>query len=703
MKTQRQLAQSSFIALLLLTLGFTVPVRGAGLLIADGGQGGVLDIKEHDVKVTINNGIAVTTVTQVFENTEDRQVEALYTFPVPKGASIAGFSMWINGKEMTGEVLEKQKAREIYNSYKQARRDPGLLEQTDYRTFEMRVFPIGPKAEQKVQVTYYQELDVDHDWATYVYPLSTVTRPDVKSRTTGKFSLTLDARSAVPIVDLQSPSHPNDFAVAKHDPTYFEASLETKAGDLSRDVVVSYQLSRPRTGVDMITSRADASGEDGYFALTLTAGDELKASDAGMDYVFLVDISGSMNDDGKLDLSRNSLGAFIDTLSPEDRFEILTFNVMPAPLFSKLAIADPANKKKAVEFLALQQARGGTELNPAIQTAYKYAADRPLNVLVISDGLTEEGDRQLLQRLITQRPKASRVFCIGVGNDVDRGMLQKLADDAGGLAAFLSKEDNFARQAAGFRRKLMHPSASDLKVEFAGGSGVQAYDLEPRKLPNLYHGMPVRIYGRYKGNGPAQVAFTGNVEGRPMRQTVTLNFAERDDSNPEIERMWAWHRVDRLLNEDRSTGSAGALDEIVRLGQAYSIATEYTSFIVLENDAEYQRWHIERKNQLRVNRDRSAQARLAEDLATIRGKAESAIGPQAAEPAPAQMPAAAPAATDSSTPAPSMPGLTNEGSPPLHSGGAIDPVIAAIVVAIAGLAYAARRRARGARSNFLES
>src|SRR5688572_23131173 len=137
----------------------------AGLLVADGGFGGVLEIKEHEAQVTINNGIAVTKVTQVFHNTESRQVEGLYTFPVPKGASVANFSMWINGKEMVGEVLEKKRAREIYESYKKTRKDPGLLEQVDYKTFEMRVFPIGPLADQKVQITYYQELDFDHDTA----------------------------------------------------------------------------------------------------------------------------------------------------------------------------------------------------------------------------------------------------------------------------------------------------------------------------------------------------------------------------------------------------------------------------------------------------------------------------------------------------------------------------------------------------------
>ena len=87
------------------------PAEAAGLLVADGGLGGVLEIAEHDVDVTINNGIAVTSVTQVFRNTEDRQLEALYTFPIPKGASVSEFSMWIGGKEMVGEVVEKQRRR----------------------------------------------------------------------------------------------------------------------------------------------------------------------------------------------------------------------------------------------------------------------------------------------------------------------------------------------------------------------------------------------------------------------------------------------------------------------------------------------------------------------------------------------------------------------------------------------------------------
>ena len=397
-------------ALALAAFSIPSPTRAAGLLIADGGMGGVLEVKEHDVQVTINNGIAVTRVTEIFHNTEKRQVEALYTFPVPRGASVANFSMWINGKEMVGEVLEKQRAREIYDSYKQIRRDPGLLEQVDYRTFEMRIFPIAPEADQKVEITYYQELDYDADTATYVYPLATVTRKGVDSRTTGKFTIGFDVKSAVPIVEVQSPSHGEAFAVAKRSDTYWQANLESSSGSLARDVVLTTRISRPQTGMDLVTSKRN--GEDGYFCLTLTAGADVAQHQDGMDYVFVVDVSGSMADDGKLLASKDSVAAFLQRIDrDQNRFEVMTFNIRPYLAFNELQAATAANKERAIAYLAKQEARGGTILQPAVSTAYKYAtADRPLNVVILSDGLTEQQDRQTLLQQIRGRPGNTRVF-----------------------------------------------------------------------------------------------------------------------------------------------------------------------------------------------------------------------------------------------------------------------------------------------------
>ncbi|MCA9258714.1 MAG: VWA domain-containing protein [Planctomycetales bacterium] len=606
-----------------LALGSTA--HAAGQLVADGGLGGKLETQSHDVRVIVNNGVAVTEVEQVFVNTENRVVEALYTFPVPKRASVSNFSMWINGKEIVGEVVEKERAREIYNSYKQQRRDPGLLEQVDYKRFEMRIFPIPALGEQRVKVTYYQELDVDHDWASFVYPLATLADGRAADpRVSGRFSFALDVKSETPIVAMESNSHPDDIVVATHNENYRQASLELDEGDLSRDVAVSFHLERPVSGLDLIASKKTA--DDGYFMLTLTAGKELEQQEVGMDYVFVLDVSGSMASHGKLAASEKSIGSFIDALSPADRCNVIAFNVQPTPLFAELRDADAETLTAANAFLQTQRARGGTALRPALETAYRYRdTDRQLNVVILSDGMTGQQEQTELLSLIRSRPDGCRVFCIGVGNEVNRPLLQQMANDAGGLAAFLSQEENFDRQAEAFRRKLVRPAMANLKLDF---DGVHVYDVQPETLPDLYHGAPLRIYGRYSGAGPVDVALSADVLGQVVQKTFQAELPEMDADNPEIERAWAQRRVESLFDKERRDGTPGSRrDAIVQLCEDYSIPSEYASFLVLENDAEYQRWSIERRNATRTTRDRDAREARREELRRLRDQSLAKLAP----------------------------------------------------------------------------
>ena len=147
-----------------------------------------------------------------------------------------------------------------------------------------------------------------------------------------------------------------------------------------------------------------------------------------MDYVFVLDVSGSMSDDGKLDLSKDCIGAFINELGEKDRFEVMTFNVQPRRAFNTKRGADAAGEAGRARLPRRGAGDGGTVLNPAITTAYKYAdPDRPLNVVILSDGLTEQSERRALLELIGARPRNAKVFCIGVGNDVNRPLLEQLA------------------------------------------------------------------------------------------------------------------------------------------------------------------------------------------------------------------------------------------------------------------------------------
>jgi Ca-activated chloride channel family protein len=446
------------------------------MLVAEGG--GMLEIEQHDVQVTLNDGIAVTRVTQVFRNTEDPTVEALYSFPVPANASVAGFSLWINGREMIGEVVEKQAAREIYGSYKAAQRDPGLLEQADYRTFHLRVFPILAHALQKVQVTYYQELESDGPWVTYVYPLSSNTAHAVNSRVSKSFTLTADVKSADPLRELRSPSHAKSATFTRYSQTYARASIAAEGGGLDRDVVLAYRTDVAASSAQLIADRQADS--DGYFCLRITAGNDLAPAKEAGDYVFLLDVSASMRDDQKLGESRGTLSALVDLLSPDDRFDVIAFNNASSSIFGALAPANDDNRKRAGEFLQSRSARGGTDFGAALAAAYRYAQPgHPLNIVLISDGLSEQNRLAALMRQITSRPAGSRILCVGVGNDVDRPLLQRLADQTGGLAAFTSADDDFGRQAQSLRRKLRQPALTDVSVQI---DGVGVRDVEPERL-----------------------------------------------------------------------------------------------------------------------------------------------------------------------------------------------------------------------------
>lgn len=529
----------------------------------------------------------------------------------------------------------------------------------------------------------------------------------------GRFSFAIDIKSEVPIKELKSESHPDDFVVVNHQPDYAQAAMELVEGDLSRDIVMSVQMKRPRTGLDVVTSHP--KGENGYFMLTLTPGDDFSSTMEPMDYVFLLDISGSMARDDKLAISRSSVTAFIDSLGPEDRFECLAFNLAPTPLFKGMRSAGKANLEEAKTFFSQQRARGGTVLQPALSAAYGYRDDdRPLNVVLLSDGMTDTGEQAELLRLIQSRPDGVRVFCIGVGNEVNRPLLEQMAGQAGGLAAFVSTQDSFQRQAHLMRQKLIRPAIENVSIDF---TGKKVEEVEPQQLGDLFYGTPLRMFGRYSSGGEVNVTLRGQVQGGPWKQTVQLRFPDTDAGNSEIERMWAHKRISRLLGMERS-GSASYRSEIVRLSEGYSIVSPYASMLVLENDAEYKRWKIEQRNANRIERDRRSRESVQQKLTQLRRQAENGFEVDRAKrlttttsDRSAATPNGTPDANPNASPSPGTNSARNADRAPAPTasrpgrgidldfgggggGGAIEPITAFLSLSTLGAAAMAKRRRR---------
>src|SRR5277367_4651111 len=105
----------TLLALLTLLVGLA-PVQAAGLLIPVDKALPPLAMLRHTVTITLEDQTALTRVEQTFRNHTDRPLEATYVFPVPRGASVNRFTMWVDGKETKGELVEAARARQIYTS-----------------------------------------------------------------------------------------------------------------------------------------------------------------------------------------------------------------------------------------------------------------------------------------------------------------------------------------------------------------------------------------------------------------------------------------------------------------------------------------------------------------------------------------------------------------------------------------------------------
>ena len=130
-----------------------------------------LTVGYHKVTVDIRDQIARTVIEESFVNHTNAELEGVFSFPLPADASISGFGMWIGDNLVEADVVEKQRAREIYETIMSERRDPGLLEWSGGNIFKARVFPIPARSEKRIKISYTQVLPMKGNRYRYSYAL----------------------------------------------------------------------------------------------------------------------------------------------------------------------------------------------------------------------------------------------------------------------------------------------------------------------------------------------------------------------------------------------------------------------------------------------------------------------------------------------------------------------------------------------------
>jgi predicted Zn-dependent protease len=604
-----------------------------GSLIAKvDGRNVPLTVGYHKVSVDIRDQIARTVIEESFVNHTDAQLEGVFHFPLPQDASISGFGMWIGDQLIEADVVEKQRAREIYETILRERRDPGLLEWSGGNIFKARVFPIFAHSEKRIKITYTQVLPLKDNHYRYSYGLQSEL---LKQHPLKELAIDVKVSSVVPLKSVTSPTHST-----RSDQTAHSAHVEFTAQEYTptRDFEVVIEVDRGQSDVVVIPHRR---GDDGYFMLQLTPPATAQPSPESRDLepirkrgqtpsdqplgpvshgerrgltpfpdrlllpdseplslLILADTSGSM-DAGQRSAQAALMGSLLASLTPKDRINVAACDVDCDWAFERAVPAEMKNVSAARLFLANRTSLGWTDLDRAFASALQQSGPKT-HVIYVGDGIVTTGDAdpvafgQRLRRLY--QGKAGIFHAVTTGNSFEPAAVKVIASLGGGSLRRITGEQGPQAVALELLNEITQPTLRDLKVEFKGLRVARVY---PEQLSNVPAGSQQILLGRYRPEGRDQtgeVVVTGMQGNKPVRFSTPIRLKDAEQGNSFIPRLWARMHLDSLLEQGTSESIK---DEIIALSEEYNIITPYTSFLVLETDADRVRFKVKRRFQMR--------------------------------------------------------------------------------------------------------
>jgi len=574
-------------------------------------------LTEHKVNVGIVDQVAQVEVHQVFYNDSKRTIEGNYYFPLPKGASVSDFKMYVDGKVLSGELLEKEKARRIYEDIVRRNIDPALLEYVDHNLFSAKIFPIPPNKERKIVLKYLMLLKLDGDLVQFTYPLRGQfqservfyrhPRPrlpgppyvipleeedeDKTSRRKGDKKqirdvsqvIFVNVKSKISLKNIYSPSHEVD--ISREDEHQAKISFEGKRKETEENFVLYYSFSQSDFGLNILTYQPE-DDEDNFFMLLISPKTEFsKREIIEKDIIFILDVSGSMSGE-KIEQAKDALKYCINHLDRNDRFNLITFST-ESKLFKKELVKTAEYGKDALEYINEIEAKGGTNINEALLDALDvgYEKDRPISIVFITDGLPTVGETdigKIISNVSDKNKDKIKFFTFGVGYDVNTVLLDKIASSNCAVSDYIEPNEDIEQKISSFYDKISHPVLTDLSLNFGS---IEVDDIFPQKLPDLFKGSQLTVLGRYEKGKKDNITLTGKTKDKAKKFTYEADFSSFKKENNFIPYLWATRKIGYLMDEIRLHGENKELkDEIVCLSKKYGVMSPYTSFLIQEDD-----------------------------------------------------------------------------------------------------------------------
>jgi Ca-activated chloride channel homolog len=524
------------------------------------------------IRATVEGRVARIEVEEQFRNNGRGIAEGTYHYPMAGEAVFQSLSLWMGEQEMRGELMDAAKARGIYEEIVRRRRDPALVTLAGHQLLRAQVFPIQPGETRKVVLRFTQVLDKQGDALRWRYALG------AEERGSARPDIRVTLRDASLFGRPFSPTHSVDIRGAD--------DREVIVTDAARgDVELFLPLRSTAPGLSVVSHAP--GGENGYFMLYVTPPEMAETQRIGRDLTMVVDVSGSMSGT-KLEQAKAAMLLMLGSLSSRDRFRLIAFSSGVRSFREGYAIADADALDRARNWTTALVADGGTNIEGALQEALRGDARRGgssenLDVLVfLTDGVPSVGETrpERLAALAAQQGSRARVFTVGIGTDVNTYLLERMAQDGHGAADFVPPNGNVEQTVGSLARKLRAPALVDLHIV---SSPARIVSIEPVRMPDLFAGQELVVFGRYTGGGSGPLVIEGTRDGRTVRVSTPVEFASHDSEHEYVSTLWAARRIGALTRTMRLEGETPSrIEEIRSLALRHGIVTEYTAYLVQE-------------------------------------------------------------------------------------------------------------------------
>jgi Ca-activated chloride channel family protein len=577
-----------------LTLLAQQPGGTEGTLFARDQQGalGFCPLKSTKVRADISGFFARVTVLQEFQNTYGDPIEAVYTFPLSQNSAVDRMTMTIGERVIRGKIMKRDEAKKVYEAARAAGQAAALLDQQRPNIFTQSVANIMPGEKVVVEISYVETLKYEDGSYEFVFPMvvgpryipGSVPRADAKAisspmaaeRAGHDISIDVNLDAGVPVEDVRSISH--EIETVQFGPESRKIGLKSLKTIPNKDFILRYDITGKLMQDGLLVHRG---AKGGFFTMMIQPPESFAPRDVNpKEIVFVLDTSGSMSG-FPIEKAKESMRLALDGLNPRDTFNLITFAGDTRILFEKPVPADEAHLVQARDFLNSTSGSGGTQMMKAIKAALEPSgSQRHVRIVCfMTDGYV--GNEAQILAEIQKYPNA-RVFSFGIGNAVNRYLLDKMAQEGRGEVEYVTLADDGSKAARRFHERVRNPLLTDISVDW-GAMGVS--DVYPGRQPDLYSAKPVALTGRFSKTGTGSVTLKGKMAGRDYVRDVMLAFPEAEAANDSVATIWARARVDELMSKSygaKEVDKNAIEDEITQIGLEFGLVTQFTSFVAVE-------------------------------------------------------------------------------------------------------------------------